>query len=89
MRRYLVSVVLAVLCAAPAAPSPAASTRLIATVVHPPAAYTRRICVYAQGSTVSSCPVTGTGPLYAVGMACYCGHSPKGIIRAVPLTLQP
>lgn len=90
MRRHLASVLLTILCAAVAAPFPVIAAAQTATVVRPPtAAFTKRICVYAQGSKVFSCPVTGTGPLYAVGMPCYCGHSPKGIIRAVPLTLAP
>lgn len=90
MRRYLASLVLAVLCAAPAVPLPAVTAEQVATVVRPPvAAFTKRICVYANGSQVFSCPVTGVGPQYAVGYPCYCGNSPKGIIRAVPLTLEP
>ena len=89
MRRQLVSVVLAFIFAAPAAPLPAVSAELLATVVRPPTAFTQRICVYSNGSKVSSCPVTGSGPQYAIGMSCYCGNSPKGVIRAAPMTLAP
>ena len=85
MRRHLISVVSAVLFLAP---YPAASAVLPATVVHPPT-FTPRICVYAQGSTVRSCRITGVGPQYAIGHPCYCGNSPKGIIRAAPMTLAP
>jgi len=51
--------------------------------------YQHLVCIYAQGSQVHQCAVTGTGPQYRVGMSCYCGNSPKGIIRAVPLVFAP
>jgi hypothetical protein len=67
----------------------AASAIELATIVRPPTAYTPRICVYAQGSKLFSCAVTGIGPRFAIGQSCYCGNSPKGIIRAAPITLSP
>jgi hypothetical protein len=85
MRRRLFSVVSAVLLLAP---YPTASAVLLATVVRPPT-FTPRICVYTEGGKVRSCPVTGVGPQYAIGRPCYCGNSPKGIIRAAPMTLAP
>ena len=86
MRLPLAGIILSVALVVPLA---AAAAVQMATVVRPPTAYTPRICVYGQGSQVRSCPVTGIGPQYAVGHPCYCGHSPKGVIRPAPITLSP
>ncbi len=51
--------------------------------------YRHLVCVYAQGSAVHQCNLTQTGPQATVGMPCYCGNSPKGVIKSVPLLVAP
>ena len=51
--------------------------------------YKHLVCIYSQGSVVHQCELTETGPQATEGMACYCGNSPKGRIKSVPLLLAP
>jgi hypothetical protein len=54
-----------------------------------PDRYQHLVCVYAQGSAIHQCELSQSGPQSKAGMPCYCGNSPKGIIKSVPLTVAP
>jgi hypothetical protein len=60
-----------------------------AVVRTPTNRYQHLVCVYSQGSAIHQCALTQTGPQAAAGMPCYCGNSPKGIIKSVPLLVAP
>ena len=70
-------------------PAAGGSPAEIATNIVLPGLAQRLICVYATGSQIHSCAITVITPQTKVGRPCYCGASPKGIIRAAPLLLSP
>ncbi|MEJ0013582.1 MAG: hypothetical protein WDM94_13380 [Bauldia sp.] len=92
MRPIIVGFIVTAALASLAGPSSvsAGTTQLAATFNHANSnRYQHLVCVYAQGGVVHQCPLTITGPQAKAGLPCYCGNSPKGIIKSVPLQNAP